>query len=45
MTRKVRTNKHIGSKIKRKWGKIGYPHSAKRKAWLRSIRKKKKRGG
>jgi len=45
MARKMRTNKHIGSRIKRKWGKIGYPHSAKRKTWLRNIRKKEKRRG
>ena len=24
-----------------KWGKIGAPKSAKRKAWLKSLRKKK----
>jgi hypothetical protein len=28
---------------KRKWGKIGSPRSAKRKAWLRKIRKKGRR--
>ena len=27
---------------KNKWGKIGAPKSAKRKAWLKSIRKKRK---
>jgi len=29
---------------KKKWGKIGAPHSAKRKRWLAKIRKKRKRG-
>lgn len=29
------------SKSGKKWGKIGAPHSAKRKAWMRSIRRKK----
>lgn len=24
------------------WGKIGAPHSAKRKAWLKKIRKKRR---
>jgi len=28
-------------KSKKKWGKIGAPHSAKRKRFLRSVRKKK----
>jgi len=27
----------------KKWGKIGAPHSRKRKLWLAKIRKKKKR--
>lgn len=26
---------------KPKWGRIGAPHSAKRKAWLKKIRKKR----
>ena len=26
---------------KKKWGKIGAPHSAKRKAWMRKLRKKR----
>ena len=26
---------------KKKWGKIGPPHSAKRRAWLKKIRKKR----
>lgn len=26
---------------KKKWGKIGAPKSAKRKAWLKSLRKRK----
>lgn len=46
MTRTVRTDHHIGSRIKRKWGKVGAPHSKKRKAWLKKIarkRRKKKR--
>jgi len=43
MARKMRTNKHIGSKIKRKWGKVGAPKSAKRKAWLRKIRRKRRK--
>lgn len=25
----------------KKWGKIGAPHSAKRKAWLKKVRKKR----
>ena len=25
-----------------KWGKIGAPHSAKRKAWLKKLRNKRK---
>lgn len=41
MTRRMRTNHHIGSKIKPKWGKIGAPHSAKRKRHLARIRKKR----
>jgi len=28
---------------KKKWGKIGPPHSAKRKAWLEKIRPKRRR--
>jgi len=43
MTRTMRTNHRIGSRIKRKWGKVGAPHSKKRKAWLRKISRKKKR--
>ena len=42
-TRKMRTNKRIGSRIKRKWGKIGAPKSAKRKKFLSTIRRKKRR--
>jgi len=42
MVRKMRTNKHVGSHIKKKWGKIGAPKSAKRKAWLKKVRKKRK---
>jgi len=38
--RKVR--KHVR---KVKWGKIGAPKSAKRRAFLKSVRKNKKRGG
>lgn len=30
-------------KRKKKFGKVGAPGSAKRKAWMRKIRKKKKR--
>jgi len=26
----------------KKWGKIGAPHSAKRKAWMRKIRRKRR---
>jgi len=43
MARTMRTNHHIGSRIKRKWGKVGAPHSSKRKKWLRKIRKKTKK--
>ena len=43
MVRTMRTDKRIGSRIKKKWGKIGAPKSAKRKAFLAKIRKKKKR--
>ena len=28
---------------RKKWGKIGAPHSAKRKAWMRKIARKRKR--
>ena len=41
--RAMRSNGHIGDRIMKKWGKIGSPKSAKRKAWLKSIRPKKKR--
>ena len=30
---------------KKKWGKIGAPKSAKRKAWLASLRRKKSSSG
>jgi len=43
MVRTMRTNKRIGSKIKKKYGKIGAPKSAKRKRWLAKIRKKRKK--
>ncbi len=43
MTRRMRTNKRIGSRIKRKWGKIGAPKSAKRKAFLAKVRRKKRK--
>jgi len=26
----------------KKWGKVGAPHSAKRKAWLKKVRKKRR---
>lgn len=42
MVRRMRTNGHIGSRIKQKWGKIGAPHSAKRKRYLANIRKKRR---
>ena len=42
MVRRIRTNGMIGSRIKKKYGKIGSPKSAKRKAFLRTIRKKSK---
>lgn len=35
-----KTGKKKKSKPKKKWGKIGAPHSAKRKAHMRKIRKK-----
>ncbi len=41
MVRKVRTDGYIGSRIKPKWGKIGAPHSAKRKRFLANIRRKR----
>jgi len=28
---------------RKKWGKIGSPHSAKRRAWMRKIAKKRKK--
>ena len=28
---------------KKKWGKIGAPHSAKRKRWLRKISRKRRK--
>jgi len=43
MVRRMRTDHRIGSKIKRKWGKIGAPHSAKRKKHLAKIRKSKRK--
>jgi hypothetical protein len=43
LMRKMRTNKRIGSRIKRKWGKIGAPKSAKRKAFLATVRRKKRK--
>ena len=43
MVRTMRTNKKIGGRIKKKWGKIGAPHSAKRKAHLAKIRKKRRK--
>lgn len=43
MVRAMRTNRRVGGRIKRKWGKVGAPHSKKRRAWLRNIRKKTKR--
>jgi len=43
MTGAMRTNSKIGSKIKRKFGKIGFPKSAKRKSFLAKIRPKKKK--
>jgi len=32
----------MGKKKGKKWGKIGAPHSAKRKQWLAKIRKKRR---
>lgn len=43
MVRKMRTNKRLGSRIRKKWGKVGAPKSAKRKRWLKKIRKKRKK--
>jgi len=43
MVRRMRTNKRIGSRIKKKWGKTGAPKSAKRKTFLAKIRRKRKR--
>jgi len=40
MVRKMRTNSKVGGKIKRKWGKIGAPHSKKRKRWTAKIGRK-----
>jgi len=31
----------VKRKSGKKWGKIGAPHSAKRKAWLKKVRKKR----
>lgn len=45
MVRTKRTNKRIGGRIKKKYGKVGAPKSAKRKAWLRKIRKKRRKKG
>ena len=42
MVRKMRTNGKIGAKIKKKWGKIGAPKSAKRKRFLKKISRKRK---
>lgn len=42
MTRTMRTNHHIGARIKKKWGKIGAPHSAKRRRFLARIARKKR---
>jgi hypothetical protein len=30
-----------GAYRRKKWGKIGAPHSARRRAWLKKIRKKR----
>ena len=43
MVRTMRTNKRIGGRIKKKWGKIGPPKSAKRRKYLAKIRKKRRR--
>lgn len=43
MVRTMRTNKRIGSRIKKKWGKIGAPKSAKRRAFLAKVRKKRRK--
>ncbi len=43
MVRTMRTNKRIGSRIKKKWGKIGAPKSAKRKAFLAKVRRKRRK--
>jgi len=43
MVRAMRTDRRIGSRIKKKWGKIGAPHSATRKAHLAKIRKKRRK--
>lgn len=42
MVRTMRTDRRIGVRIKKKWGKVGAPHSAKRKAWLKKIARKKR---
>jgi len=43
MVRRMRTNKRIGSRIKKKWGKIGAPKSAKRRSHLAKIRRKRRK--
>jgi len=43
MVRRMRTNKRIGSRIKKKWGKIGAPKSAKRRKFLAKVRKKRRK--
>jgi len=43
MRRKGKRGKKRARKPSKKWGKIGAPRSAKRREWLRKIRKRKKR--
>ncbi len=42
MVRMMRTDGHIGSRIKPKWGKVGAPGSKKRKRWLKHIRRRRR---
>jgi len=42
MVRTMRTDRRIGARIKKKWGKVGAPHSAKRRRWLKRIARKKR---
>jgi len=38
-----KTRRRKSGRKRKKWGKIGPPHSAKRRRWLAKIRRKRKR--